>query len=250
MDHVEPDVAVVPHIQVSVLWAVGQHGQHSSWRPQVKGYIDWFALQQVKSKGDSGVFGVGDIQNSTCNEGVAGLGAGVGGINVGGDREGLLVQLGHHDVLIHTGGKNQPQAVLICCQFEVGLGVLQQVGEVVVQSVVYSESVKPLALKVKSGNAGSASNMIVEGTIVNSVAAALVELSDVHNFTAIVLEIGDAFILLHHTTRKVFCHPYTLIIQLSGVFHPHAKCAFHLCHIPGVDQRLNQALILLNWLLM
>lgn len=43
-------------------------------------------------------------------------------------------------------------------------------------------------------------------------------------------------------TRKVFCHPYALIVQLSSVFHPHAKCAFHLCHIPGVDQRLNQAL--------
>ena len=117
--------------------------------------------------------------------------------------------------------------------------------------------------------------MIVEGTVVDSVAAALVELSDVHNFTAVVLEIGDAFILLHHTTwgvtskmftghsakkndldlsvlmlmilctqhtRKVFCHPYTLIVQLSGVFHPHAKCAFHLCHIPGVDQRFYQAL--------
>lgn len=152
MDHIEPDIAVVPHIQVSVLWAVGKHGQHSSWRPQVKGYIDRLALQQVKSKGDSGVLGVGDVQNSTCNKGIASLGAGVGGVDVGGDGEGLLIQLGHHDALIHTGGKDQPQAVLICCQFEVGLGVLQQVGKAVVERVVYSKSVKPLGVKVKSGN--------------------------------------------------------------------------------------------------
>lgn len=42
--------------------------------------------------------------------------------------------------------------------------------------------------------------MIIEGTVVNSVAAALVELSNIHNITAAVLKGGDAFILLHHTT--------------------------------------------------
>lgn len=152
MNHVELDVAVVPHVQVSVLRAVGEHCQHSPWRPQVKGHIDRLSLQQVKSEGDSGVFGVGDIQDATSDEGVAGLGAGVGGVDVGCDGEGLLVQLGHRDGLVQTGGKDQPQAVLICCQFEVGLGIVEQVGEAVVQSVVYSERVEPLGFKVKPAN--------------------------------------------------------------------------------------------------
>lgn len=65
-------------------------------------------------------------------------------------------------------------------------------------------------LSLLPGNAGSASNMIVEGTVVNSVAAALVELSNVHNVTAVVLERGNVFILLHHTTwgamsKNVYC---------------------------------------------
>ncbi len=42
--------------------------------------------------------------------------------------------------------------------------------------------------------------MIIEGTIVNSVAAALVELSDIHSVTAVALEGGNVFILFHHTT--------------------------------------------------
>lgn len=42
--------------------------------------------------------------------------------------------------------------------------------------------------------------MIIEGTIVNSVAAALVELFNIHNVTAVVLEGGDVVILLHLTT--------------------------------------------------
>lgn len=153
MDHVEPDVALVPHIKVSVLRAVREHCQHSTWRPQIKGHVNRLSFQQVKSKGDSGVFGVGDIQDTTGDEGVARLGAGVCGVYVGRDGEGLLVQLGHHDALIYTGGgKDQPQAVLICCEFEVGLGVIKEVGKVVVQSIVYSESVKLLGLKVISVN--------------------------------------------------------------------------------------------------
>lgn len=152
VDHVEPGVAVVPHIQVSVLRAVGEHCEHSTRRPQIKGHINRLSFQQVKSKCDSGVFGVGDVQDSTGDEGIARLGAGVCGVYEGRDREGLLVQLGHHDALIHTGGKDQPQAILICCQFEVGFGVVEQVGKVVVQSIVYSESVKLLGLKVISVN--------------------------------------------------------------------------------------------------
>ena len=152
MNHVELDVAVVPHVQVSVLRAVGEHCQHSTWRPQVEGHIDRLSLQQVESEADSGVFGVGDIQDATGDEGVAGLCAGVGGVYVGCDGEGLLVQLGHHDGLVQTGGKDQPQAVLIRCQFEVGLRIVEQVGEAVVQSIVYSESVESLGFKVISAN--------------------------------------------------------------------------------------------------
>lgn len=114
VDHIEHDIAVVPHVQVSVFWAVGEHCQHSTWRPQVKGHIDWLSLQQIKSKSDSGVFGVSDIQDTTGDEGIASLGARVCGVYVGCDGEGLLVQLGNHDALIYTGCKNQPQAIFIC----------------------------------------------------------------------------------------------------------------------------------------
>lgn len=55
-------------------------------------------------------------------------------------------------------------------------------------------------LSLLPANAGSASNVIVEGTVVNSVAAAMVELSHIHNLTVVALERGDAFILLQHTT--------------------------------------------------
>lgn len=243
-DHIEFDVAVVPNIQVSVLWAVREHCQYSTSRPQVKGHIDWLSLQQIKRKGDSGVLGVGDIQDATGNEGVASFGARISGVYVGCDGEGLLVQLGHCDALIYAGRKDQPQAVLIYCQLEVGLRVMEQIGKFVVQRVFYSESLKSFGTEVISGNAGSPSDVIIEGTVVDGVAAALVELSNVHSVTAAVLEGGNAFILLHHTTRKVFCHPHSLIVQMSGVFHPCAKCGFHLCHISEVDQRLNQALIL------
>lgn len=41
--------------------------------------------------------------------------------------------------------------------------------------------------------------MIIEGTVVNRVATALVELSDVYRVTAAVLEGGDALILFHNT---------------------------------------------------
>lgn len=132
MDHVQPDVALVPHIQVSVPWAVGQHRQNSTRRPQVKGHVDCFFLQQIKSKADSGVLGISDVEDTTGDEGIAGLDAGVGGVYVGRHREGFLVQLGHHDALIHTGGKDQPQTIFIHCQFEVGLGVWEQVSQAVV----------------------------------------------------------------------------------------------------------------------
>ncbi len=42
--------------------------------------------------------------------------------------------------------------------------------------------------------------MIIEGTIVDGVAAALEELSYIHNVAAVALKGGDAFILLQHTT--------------------------------------------------
>lgn len=148
--HVEPDVALVPHVQVPVFGAVGEHGEHAAWRPQVKGHVNRLSFQQVKSKSDPGVFGVGDVQDTAGDEGVAGLGAGVRGVYVGGDGEGLLVQLGNHDALVDAGGEDQPQAVLICRHFEVSLGVLEQVGEVVVQRVFNGQRVKLPGLKVKS----------------------------------------------------------------------------------------------------
>lgn len=121
MDHVEPDVAVVPHVKVSVFGTVGQHRQYPARRPQVEGDVNRLSFQQVISKSDSGVFGVGHVQDTAGDEGVARLVAGVRGVDVGRDGEGLLVQLGHSDALVHTGGKDEPQAVLIRRQFEVGL---------------------------------------------------------------------------------------------------------------------------------
>lgn len=150
--HVEPDVAMVPHVQVPVFGAVGEHGEHSPWRPQVKSHVNRLPFQQVKSKSDPAVFGVGDVQDATGDEGVPSLGAGVCGVNIGGDWEGLLVQLGHHDALVHAGGEDQPQTVLICRYFEVGLGVLEQVGEVVMQRIFNDQNVKLPALKVESAD--------------------------------------------------------------------------------------------------
>lgn len=150
VDHVEPDVAVVPHVQVSLLWAVRKHCQHPTWGPEFKGHVHGLLLQQVKGKGHSGVFAVRDVQDAAGDEGVPSLGAWVGGVDVGGDGEGLLVQLGHHDVLVRAGSEDQPQTVLIRRQFEVGLGVVEQVGQVLVQGVVDGEGVEPLGVKVKS----------------------------------------------------------------------------------------------------
>lgn len=149
MHHVEPDVALVPHVQVPVFGAVGQHGEHAARRPQVKGHVHRLFLQQVEGERDPGVFGVGDVQDAAGHEGVPGLGARVRGVDVGGHGEGLLVQLGHHDALVHAGGEDQPQAVLVRRHLEVGLGVLEQVGQVVVQRVLDGQSVKLPGLKVE-----------------------------------------------------------------------------------------------------
>lgn len=44
--------------------------------------------------------------------------------------------------------------------------------------------------------------MVIQGAIVNSVATALIELPDVHHFTAAILEGGNVFILFHHKTWR------------------------------------------------
>lgn len=121
VDHKEPDLALIPHIQKPVLWAVGEHCQDSTSGPQVKGHVDSLSLKQVKRKSHSAVIVVGDVQDSAGNEGVAGFGARIGGVYERCDGEGLLIQLGHHDALVSARSKDQPQAVLICCQLEVSL---------------------------------------------------------------------------------------------------------------------------------
>lgn len=116
-------------------------------------------------------------------------------------------------------------------------------------------------------DAGRPSYVIIEGTVVDRVAATLVELTHFHKVAAVILEGSYAFILFHHSawrtsrkhlitsccpdftellqveilTRKMFCHPDPLIVRLSRVFHPSAKRGFHLGHIPGIYQRLNEA---------
>lgn len=52
------------------------------------------------------------------------------------------------------------------------------------------------------GNAGSTSNMIIEGTIVDCMATALVKLSNIHNLTAVFLERGNALIFFQHTACR------------------------------------------------
>ena len=150
VNHVEPHMAVVPGVQEAFLGAVGEHGQHAPWRPQVKGHVDRLSLQQVKGKADPGVLGVGDVEDAAGDEGVAGLGAGVGGVDVGCDGEGLLVKLSHHDALVHAGREDQPHAVLVRRHFEIGLGVGQQVGEAVVHGIVDGQGVQPLCQQVES----------------------------------------------------------------------------------------------------
>lgn len=70
------------------------------------------------------------------------------------------------------------------------------------------------------GNAGCTTDMIIEGTIVDSVATALIELSNIHSVTAVVLEGGNVFILLHHTTwgttRKMFNKVSSACIHADG----------------------------------
>lgn len=150
MNHEEADVAVVPRVQKAFLGAVGEHGQHAPRGPQVEGHVDRLALQQVEGEADLGVLGVGDVEDAAGDEGVAGLGARVGGVDVGREGEGLLVQLSHRDALVLAGREDQPHAVLVRRHLEVGLGVGQQVGEVVVQSVVDVQGVQPLGRQVES----------------------------------------------------------------------------------------------------
>lgn len=149
--HIQLHVALIPHIQVSVIGAIGQHGQHPARGPQFKGHVDRFPLQEVEGEGHTGVLGVGDVEYATGHEGVAGLGPGVGGVDVRCDREALQVQLGHHNAVVQTGGKDEPQAVLIRRQLEVGLGVVEKVGQVVVQSIVDGQGVETLGLQVEPG---------------------------------------------------------------------------------------------------
>lgn len=67
--------------------------------------------------------------------------------------------------------------------------------------------------------------MIIEGTVVNRVATALVELSDVYRFTAAILEGGDALILFHNTTWWTTSTTGALICLLcSKKFTLHLPC--------------------------
>ena len=70
-------------------------------------------------------------------------------------------------------------------------------------------------------DAGSASDVIIEGAVVDSVSAALVELSHIHKVTAAVLEGGNALVLLHHAawtrTSKMFTIQDYLEILQSNV---------------------------------
>lgn len=59
------------------------------------------------------------------------------------------------------------------------------------------------------GNAGSTSNMIIEGPIVNCMATALVELSNINNLTAVFLERGNALIFFQHTTCRGMSKMFT-----------------------------------------
>lgn len=51
-------------------------------------------------------------------------------------------------------------------------------------------------------NAGSPSNVVIEGAVMDGVTAALVKLPNVHCVTAVRLEVSEAFVLLHQTAWK------------------------------------------------
>lgn len=87
------------------------------------------------------VFSVGDVEDPAGDESVSGFTPGVGGVDVAADGERRLVQSCHHDAVVRVGGEYDPQAVLICCQFEVRLGVLKQIRAVVKESVVDAQRV-------------------------------------------------------------------------------------------------------------
>ena len=120
-------IAAIPNKQKFFLRHVRDHGQNANGWSEIKTDIDRFTLQEIEGVGHPAVFGVGEVENPTRNEGISSLGPGVAGVDVRRDGKGFLVELSHHDGVVEAGREDEPQAVLIGRHFEVSLGVVQQV---------------------------------------------------------------------------------------------------------------------------
>lgn len=109
-------------------------------------------FEEVEGEAHSGVLIVSDVEDATRHEGVPRFASRVAGVHVRRYGEGFLVQLGHHDALVRARGEHQPQATFVSCHLEVGLGVPQQVGQVVVQGVLDRQRLQSLSPEVVPAN--------------------------------------------------------------------------------------------------
>lgn len=135
---------------MTVFRIVGHHRQHARRRPELEANTQRLLFEEIEGEAHSAVFRVSDVQDAAGDEGISRFALRVAGVHVRRYREGFLVQLRHHDVLVDARGEDEPQAAFVCRHFKVGLGVPEQVGQVVVQSVLYGQCVQRLSLKIIS----------------------------------------------------------------------------------------------------
>lgn len=121
MDLVGFDVSAIPDVQMAVFGIVRHHGQHASRSPEIDANVERLLFEEVEGVDDSGVFIVSDVEDAAGDEGVSRFALRVAGVDVRRYREGLLVQLRHHDVLVDARGEDDPQAAFVRRHFEVGL---------------------------------------------------------------------------------------------------------------------------------
>lgn len=124
-------------------------------------------FEEIEGVGHSGVFDVSDVEDAARDEGISRFASRVAGVDVRRYRERFLVQLRHHDVLVDARGEDEPQAAFIRRQFKVGLRVPQQVGQVVVERVLYGQRAERLSVKIISGDAVGSGDVVVNEVVVN-----------------------------------------------------------------------------------
>lgn len=107
-------------------------------------------------------------------KGIAGLGLGVCGVDVLSHRECPLIQLGNKNArAIHTGSIDNPKAFFIHSQIEVSLGICKEVFPIKIEGIFKLQGLGDLFVKFKSDDGAGAAFVVVECTVVDSVAAAM-----------------------------------------------------------------------------